>query len=175
MRIIGRIVPIFVVATAAASAVVVVPAPAQADGTATQSVAVGRQYGDVWRASFRTKGDGSGYVWNTYGSGECSATYDNFDFRQDSLSNGWSNDIAWAQDRVNCDTALYNFGLNGQGHDAAIKYSAPFYGGRWESSASGLYHNCVTGCFGDDLLTWKTTSSEGSLYARNRANAYTLS
>lgn len=132
-----------------AAFVVLVPtAPAQA--TATGSVTVGTQYGSTLRASFRTNSDFSGYVWNSYGSSSCTASYDDIEFRQNSLGNGWSNDIATQTDYNQCDV---------EAADLTDQIS-PF----------GM-HSCNSGCSGDVLYTWQAPTG---VRARNNISSYYL-
>ncbi|WP_447008099.1 hypothetical protein ACRAKI_17145 [Saccharothrix isguenensis] len=95
------------VATAGLLALV---APAAHADTPTANYELGRQYGNVHRATLTENADGSGNWIRTYGSSPCSSTTTDRDNAFGTVPPGWNDAISRVYDYNSCDTKLY---LNG--------------------------------------------------------------
>lgn len=96
-------------ALAGLAATTVLTASPAAAGPATGSVDVGTNYGPVLRNEFRQNADGSGYSWQSFGSGNCTSSTTDVDFgwsNMDSHKN-WNDVVSYAKDFAQCDTKLY--------------------------------------------------------------------
>jgi hypothetical protein len=78
--------------------------------TPTRDYEVGRQFGNVHRATLTQNPDGSGYQIRVYGSSPCTATTTDRDNAVGVVSPGWNDAISRVYDYNSCDTKLY---LNG--------------------------------------------------------------
>lgn len=88
-------------------------APAALADTPTRDYEVGRQFGNVHRATLTQNPDGSGYQIRVYGSSPCTATRTDRDNVVGVVSPGWNDAISRVYDYNSCDTKLYwNGGAN---------------------------------------------------------------
>jgi hypothetical protein len=77
---------------------------------ASGDVTVGTQYGSYKRAVFRQNLDGSGYYFQVYGSGDCTAsTTDVDDQISDMADYAWDNAASYAKDWGSCHTKIYRY------------------------------------------------------------------